>query len=311
MAQEYTMIEAGLSPATSPEYRASFRRAKRLFEASQRRPSFGQGAAVVVSEDIEPGMPKRPIPCIYPTMRPSSYRTGPAVPLDSLRDYDTLDGLWTKATRDTLVIVYRGADGGEGTVRMRMPMPDQPNDIESFNEMKSDYLRKLTGGSGPVDTRTVVDALRDMDAKAPKVAKPVKVAKAAPEPEPEPVPVQEPVPVPVPQLTRLAYLEELCSAQKKDLDAASEASEIRRERWNQAERHCVYLESVVAELRDEVIRLTSELNEAREAADTDAADAMRARETVAELRAEINGLRYLRPKVEAPPVLLSNPIARA
>ena len=275
MAQEYTMVEAGLSPATSAEYRAQFKRAKKLFDVSQRRPSFAQGAAIVVSEDVEPGLPKRPIPCIYPTMRPSSYRTGPAVPLDSLRDYDTLDGLWTTATRDTLVIVYRGADGGEGTVRMKMPMQDQPNDIESFNEIKSDYLRKLTGGSGVIDTRTVVDALRDMDAKAPKVAKVAKAPKVALVPVPEPEPVRQPT------------------------------------RDDTARSRVVYLESVVAELRDEVIRLTNELNEAREAADTDAADAMRARETVAELRAEINGLRYLRPKVDAPPVLLSNPIARA
>ncbi len=298
MAQEYTMVEAGLSPATSAEYRAQFKRAKRLFDASQRRPSFAQGAAIVVSEDVEPGAPKRPIPCIYPEKMPRAY--GPSTGFDVDRDYAHLyDIAWTKATRDTLVIVYRGADGGEGTVRMKMPMPDQPNDIASFNEMKSDFLKKLTGGSGPVDTRSVVDALREMDTKAPKVAKVAKVAKAAPEPEP------------VPQLTRLAYLEELCSAQRKDLDAASEVSEIRRERWNQAERHCVYLESVVVELRDEVIRLTNELNEAREAADTDAADAVRARETADELRAELNTLRHLRPKVEAPPVVLFNPIARA
>ena len=68
---------------------------------------------------------------------------------------------------------------------------------------------------------------------------------------------------------------------------------------------------MVAELRAEIVRLTADLNEARECADTDAADAMRARETVDELRAEINALRHLRPKVDAPPVLLSNPIARA
>jgi hypothetical protein len=297
MAQEYTMNEAGLSPATSPEYRAAFKRAKRLFDASQRRPSYGQGAAIVVSEDVEPGLPKRPIPCIYPEKMPRPY--GPSTGFDVERDYAHLyDIAWTKATRDTLVIVYRGADGGEGTARMRMPMPEDHNAVASFNEMKSDYLRKLTGGSGPIDTRTVVDALRAEDApRVAKVAKAPQVAKVAP--------------VPVPQSTRLAYLEELCAAQRKDLDTAAEVSEIRRERWNQAERHCVYLESVVAELRGEVIRLTNELNDARECADTDAADAVRARETVAELRAEVNALRYLRPKADAPPVLLSSPIARA
>ena len=73
-----------------------------------------------------------------------------------------------------------------------------------------------------------------------------------------------------------------------------------------------HLESVITDLRAEVIRLTNELNEAREAADTDAADAMRARETVDELRAELNTLRHLRPKVADPePVLLTRPTARA
>jgi hypothetical protein len=274
MAQEYTMVEAGLSPATSPEFRAAFKRAKRLFDASQRRPSFNQGAAIVVSEDVEPGMPERPIPCIYPEKMPRAY--GPSTGFDVERDYAHLyDIAWTTATRDTLVIVYRGADGGEGTVRMKMPMPEDHNAVAPFNEMKSDYLRKLTGGSGPVDTRTVVDALREMDAKVPKGAKVAKAPKVAPVPVPEPEPV--------PQLTR----------------------------DDTARSRVVYLESVVAELRDEVFRLTAELNDARECADTDAADAMRARETVAELRAEINGLRYLRPKVEAPPVVLFNPIVRA
>jgi hypothetical protein len=78
-----------------------------------------------------------------------------------------------------------------------------------------------------------------------------------------------------------------------------------------AAKRAAYMESVVADLRAEIVRLTADLNDAREAADTDAADAMRARETVAELRAEINSLRYLRPKGDAPPVILSNPIARA
>ena len=79
-----------------------------------------------------------------------------------------------------------------------------------------------------------------------------------------------------------------------------------------AEKRTAYLDSVVAELRDEVIRLTNELNEAREAADTDAADAVRAHATVDELRAEVNTLRHLRPKaIEMEPVLLTRPIVRA
>jgi len=270
MAQEYTMLESGLSPATSPEYRASFKRAKKLFDASQRRPSFSQGASVVVSEDVEPGLPKRPIPCIYPAKMPRSY--GPSTGFDVERDYAHLyDIAWTQPTRNTLVIVYRGADGGEGTVRMPMPMPEDHNAVASFNEKKSDYLRKLTGGSGPVDTRTVVDVLRAMDEKPGNVAKVAKVAKV-------------PMPETVPQPTR---------------DDA-------------ARSRVVYLESVVAELRDELRRLTDELNDARECADTDAADAVRARQTVDELRAEINGLRYLRPKGDTvPPVILYSPIVRA
>ena len=263
MAQEYTMIESGLSPATSPEYRAQFRRAKKLFDASQRRPSCNQGASVVVSEDVEPGLPKRPIPCIYPAKMPRPY--GPSTSFDVERDYAHLyDIAWTQPTRDTLVIVYRGADGGEGTVRMPMPVPEDHIAVASFNEMKSDYLRKLTGGSGPVDTRSVVDVLRAMDKKPGNVAK-VRM----------PEPVHQPT------------------------------------RDDAARSRVVYLDSVVADLRAEIVRLTNELNDARECADTDAADAMRARKTVDELRAEINGLRYLRPKGDAPPVLLSNPIARA
>lgn len=73
-----------------------------------------------------------------------------------------------------------------------------------------------------------------------------------------------------------------------------------------------HLESVVNDLRADIMRLTAELNEAREAADTDAADAVRARTESAELRAELNALRHLRPKgVEPEPVLLTRPVARA
>lgn len=292
MAQEYTMTEAGLSPATSPEYRAAFKRAKKLFDASQRRPSFNQGAARIISEDIEPGLPKRPIPCIYPEKMPRPY--GPATGFNIVPDYDNLgDIAWLKPTRDVLVIRYRGADGGEGMVRM--PMPFEHEDIAGFNERKSDYLKKLTGGSDVVDTRTVIDALREENEKASKASKTSRSVKTSDE-----------------SARRLAYLEELCAAQRKDLENAAEASEIRRERWQQAERHCVYLESVVSDLRAEVIRLTNELNDAREAADTDAADAARARETADELRAELNTLRHLRPKAADPePILLTRPMARA
>lgn len=94
-------------------------------------------------------------------------------------------------------------------------------------------------------------------------------------------------------------------AEQKRADAAS--AELDRTADYRA-----HLESVVSDLRAEVIRLTAELNEAREAADTDAADAVRARETADELRAELNTLRHLRPKAADPePVLLTRPTARA
>lgn len=73
-----------------------------------------------------------------------------------------------------------------------------------------------------------------------------------------------------------------------------------------------HLDSLLNDLRADVIRLTNDLNEAREAADTDAADAVRARETADEMRAELNALRHLRPKAADPePVLLTRPIMRA
>jgi len=94
-------------------------------------------------------------------------------------------------------------------------------------------------------------------------------------------------------------------AEQKRADAAS----VELDRMADYRAH---LESVVSDLRAEVIRLTNELNEAREAADTDAADAARARETADELRAELNTLRHLRPKAADPePVLLTRPMARA
>jgi hypothetical protein len=79
-----------------------------------------------------------------------------------------------------------------------------------------------------------------------------------------------------------------------------------------AEKRAVYLDSVVADLRAEIVRLTADLNDAREAADTDAADALRANQAADELRAEVNALRHLRPKGDVvAPILLSNPIVRA
>jgi hypothetical protein len=77
-------------------------------------------------------------------------------------------------------------------------------------------------------------------------------------------------------------------------------------------KRAAYMESVVADLRAEIVHLTADLNEAREAADTDAADALRANQAADELRAEVNALRHLRLKGDSvSPVLLSNPIARA
>jgi hypothetical protein len=78
-----------------------------------------------------------------------------------------------------------------------------------------------------------------------------------------------------------------------------------------AEKRAVYLDSVVADLRAEIVRLTADLNDARECADTDAADAVRANQAADELRAELNTLRHLRPKGDIVPVLLSNPFVRA
>jgi hypothetical protein len=77
-------------------------------------------------------------------------------------------------------------------------------------------------------------------------------------------------------------------------------------------KRAAYMESVVADLRAEIVRLTADLNEARDAADTDAADALRANQAADELRAELNALRHLRPKSDTvTPILLSSPIARA
>jgi hypothetical protein len=79
-----------------------------------------------------------------------------------------------------------------------------------------------------------------------------------------------------------------------------------------ATKRAAYLDSVVADLRAEIVRLTADLNDARECADTDAADAVRANQAADELRAELNTLRHLRPKGDSvSPVLLSNPIVRS
>lgn len=99
---------------------------------------------------------------------------------------------------------------------------------------------------------------------------------------------------------------------KKDTFEVDAAVAGLKEDLQAATKRAVYLDSVVADLRAEIVRLTSELNEAREAADTDAADALRANQATDELRAEVNALRHLRPKGDtALPVILSNPIVRA
>jgi hypothetical protein len=99
---------------------------------------------------------------------------------------------------------------------------------------------------------------------------------------------------------------------QKDTFAVDSAVVGLKEDLQAATKRTAYLESVVADLRAEIVRLTSDLNEAREAADTDAADALRAHQAADELRAEVNALRHLRPKGDTvTPVILSNPIARA
>ena len=229
MAQDYTMTAAGLSPATSPEYRAAFTRASRLFALSQRRPGGActQGAAVILSEDIEPGSP-----------------------------------------RSFCVIHYRGSDGGEGTVRIPMPhLTATAREHDEWQSRKCEYLAKLAGGSGPIDTRSVAQALRDEAATdAPKTRRPR--AKAA-------------APIEAPPTADTAA----------DLDALRAAlARVTEER---------------DELRAEVTRLTADLTDARTAADTDEADLVRAAETIADLRAEVAGLRALRtvPRFTAPPVV--------
>jgi hypothetical protein len=72
-----------------------------------------------------------------------------------------------------------------------------------------------------------------------------------------------------------------------------------------------HLEECLVSTRAELARVTDELTEARTAAETDEADSVRLRATIDELRAEVNGLRHLRPKVDPEPVLLTRPIVRA
>lgn len=98
---------------------------------------------------------------------------------------------------------------------------------------------------------------------------------------------------------------------QKDTFEADSAIVGVKEDLKAATKRAAYLESVVTDLRAEIVRLTADLNDARECADTDAADAMLARQAADELRAELNTLRHLRPKGDVMPVLLSNPIARA
>lgn len=260
MAQEYTMTVGGLSPATSPEYRAAFVRANRLAALARKGTACTSGAAVILSEDIEPGDPKRPRPCIYPAKMPRPY--GPETSFDLARDYANLhDIAWIPATRGTMVVRYRGADGGEGVVRMPMPRDDADDREKSeFQDRKADYLAKLTRGSGPVDTRSVVQALRDEAETvedAPKPRKPrAKTADAA----------------------------------TPDTATAAALARVIEER---------------DELRAEVARLTRELSDARTAADTDEADLVRAAATIADLRAEVAGLRAFRtvPTFVPPPVV--------
>lgn len=274
MAQDYTMTAAGLSPATSPEYRAAFTRASRLFALSQRRPGGActQGAATILSEDIEPGEPRKPIPCIYPEKMPRPY--GPATGFDLNRDYADLgDIAWTRPTRDTVVIHYRGPDGGDGTVRLPMPLTTATDrEKDEFVSFKTAYLAKLVGGSGTIDTRSVAQALRDeaSDDTAPKARRPRAKTAAVPTEAPP------------------------TAAPSAELDAMRAAlARVTEER---------------DELRAEVARLTADLTEARTAADTDEADLVRAAVTIADLRAEVAGLRALRtvPRFTAPP-----PVVRA
>ncbi len=262
MAQDYTMTTAGLSPATSPEYRAAFIRANRLATLARKGTACITGAAVVLSEDIEPGDPKRPRPCIYPATMPRPY--GPATSFDLARDYDHLgDIAWIPATRGTMVVRYRGADGGEGVVRMPMPRDDADDREKSeFQDRKTDYLARLTRGSGPVDTRSVVQALREEAATAT---------------------VED---APKPRKPRAKAIE----AATPDTATAAALARVLEER---------------DELRAEVARLTRELSEARAAADTDEADLVRATATIADLRAEVAGLRAFRavPSFVPPPVV--------
>lgn len=270
MAQDYTMTAAGLSPATSPEYRAAFTRASRLFGLSQRRPggSCTQGAAVILSEDIESGEPQRPIPIIYPEKLLVAYEG--KILFDAAQHLEDYAPAWLPATRGTLIVRYRGADGGEGVVRMPMPSEDA-NDVQlaEWQNRKSEYLKRLVGGSGAIDTRSVAQALRDEAAAtdAPKTRRPR--AKTSPTPTEAPPTADMSV----------------------DLDALRAAlARVTEER---------------DELRAEVTRLTSDLTDARTAADTDEADLVRASETIADLRAEVTGLRALRtvPRFAPPPVV--------
>jgi cytochrome c556 len=254
------MTVGGLSPATSPEYRAAFVRANRLATLARKGTACTSGAAVILSEDIEPGEPRRPRPCIYPATMPRPY--GPATSFDLARDYDHLgDIAWIPATRGTVVVRYRGADGGEGVVRMPMPRDDADDREKSeFQERKADYLAKLTRGSGPVDTRSVVQALREEAATAEDAPKHRKARAKAIE------------------------------AATPDTATAAALARVIEER---------------DELRAEVARLTRELSDARTAANTDEADLARAAATIADLRAEVAGLRAFRtvPSFTPPPVV--------
>lgn len=263
MAQDYTMTVAGLSPATSPEYRAAFTRANRLATLARKGTACTTGAAVILSEDIEPGEPRRPRPCVYPETILVAYEGRRA--FDASEDIEDLPGAWIPATRGTLIVRYRGADGGEGVVRMPMPA-DDANDVQvaEWQSRKTEFLAKLTRGSGPVDTRSVVQALREEAATAT---------------------VEDAFKPRKPRAKTAAT-----DTATPDATNAAALARVLEER---------------DELRSEVVRLTRELSDARTAADTDEADLARAAATIADLRAEVAGLRAFRivPSFVPPPVV--------
>lgn len=111
--------------------------------------------------------------------------------------------------------------------------------------------------------------------------------------------------------------EDVRRLQRESDDLRAEAVNARADSERHAEalkgenRRAERLVEELASMRAEVTRLSDELTEARLAAETDEADSVRLRATVDDLRAQVNGLRHLRPKVDPEPVLLTRPIVRA